>query len=161
MKKYEEKDEKMEILKERKNPCFIIDKPLTDADLARLIQSVEEDGLIKAPNRFKENVLKESKKVSVQMAQKTTQLSTRLQLILYGLKVSAAVVGAIFLLGIINLNQDMNASSIVTGNKYSAIEVNMQKNKERTNQISSQLNKKSDAVCNKLNSISNSILNWR
>lgn len=51
-----------------------------------------------APMGFSQAVLKKSRNLDVQVAVKTHQVSRKLQLLSYSLKVSAAVAGALFLL---------------------------------------------------------------
>lgn len=73
-------------------------------ELERFIQDIEENYMLTAPKRLKENTLRESQSVSVQMAVQTKKVSAKLQLFLYGMKISIAVVAALFLLSIVDMD---------------------------------------------------------
>ena len=75
---------------------------ITDYDLLLLIQDVEQNGMIKAPDRLKENIMSESKKINNQVVRQANNASAKLELWLYGLKTAVAVTVAIILFGFIN-----------------------------------------------------------
>ena len=140
-----------------------MDKPMTDRELALLIQTVEKDQMITAPKYLKENIIIESQKTGVQIAQKTTKLPVKVELLLYGLKISAAVVGAIFLLGVIDMNQSMmNPGQYATQSYeregYKKVEESAKANNDRANKIAEHLNQKSNAVSSRLNEFSNNLI---
>jgi len=140
-----------------------MDRQLTDWEIALLIQSIETDQMLTAPKYLKENIIKESQKTGVQIAQKTTKFSVKVELLLYGLKISAAVVGAIFLLGVIDLNQSMvNPGQYVTQShetqSYKTVEESTKASNERANKIAKHLNQKSNAVSSRLNEFSNNLI---
>lgn len=135
-----------------------MDKTVTDQELALLIQSIERNQMITAPKHLKENVIRKSRKTEVQMVQKTTRMSVRVELLLYGLKISAAVVGAIFLLGVIDMNQSMMNLELYSREANKAVEESTKINNERVNEIARKLDQKSNIVSNKLNEFSNRII---
>lgn len=163
----------MEILKERENPCLIydnpvlkknqqpvaMDRPMTECELARFVQLVEQKSMITAPSRLKDNVLKESKSIGIQMAKHTTKMSVQIQLLLYGLKISAAVVGAIFLLGVINTNNSFDNLNI--GVPIQQTEQTQSDSRRNTKSIAETLNQKSNKISRTLDDFSSNLLNWR
>lgn len=142
----------MEILNEHENPCLIIDRKMTDAELERFIQMIENEAMLTAPRNLKENILDESKQLGTKIVKQSKTLSVKMQLLLYSLKISAAVVGAIFLLGVIQIDSSQIAQTI---NKP------IKGQKESTLSVTETLNEKSNAVSNALNNFSSSLINWR
>lgn len=142
----------MEILKEQENPCLIIDREMTDAELERFIQLIENEAMLTAPRNLKENILGESKQLGTKIVKQSKTLSVKMQLLLYSLKISAAVVGAIFLLGVIQIDSSQIAQAV---NKP------IKGQKESTLSVTETLNEKSNAVSNALNNFSSSLINWR
>lgn len=58
----------------------------------KLADTIEAQGLMNAPANLKSSVLERSKQMDVQLIARSNQLSKKLELFSYGLKVSAAVV---------------------------------------------------------------------
>lgn len=75
-----------------------ITKEMSDYELMQFIQSVEKDSLIKAPAHMKEEILLKSRKPVVALEVETKKVSKKVQLLLYGLKVSAVAAAALTLL---------------------------------------------------------------
>lgn len=142
----------MEILNEHENPCLIIDREMTDAELERFIQMIENEAMLTAPRNLKENILDESKQLGTKIVKQSKTLSIKMQLLLYSLKISAAVVGAIFLLGVIQIDSSQIAQAV---NKP------IKGQKESTQSVTETLNEKSNAASNALNNFSSSLINWR
>ena len=85
------------------NPRNLSKHGLDDAHALRVvIQDVEQNGMIKAPDRLKENIMSESKKINNQVVRQANNASAKLELWLYGLKTAVAVTVAIILFGFIN-----------------------------------------------------------
>lgn len=145
-------DKPMEILKEHENPCLIMDREMTDAELAKFIQMIESDAMLTAPRRLKENILDESIQLGTKIAKRSKTLSVKMQLLLYSLKISAAVVGAIFLLGVIQIDSSQIAQAVNKPTK---------EQKESTQSLTETLNEKSNAVSSALNNFSSNLINWR
>ncbi|MDD3140342.1 MAG: hypothetical protein PHX08_15410 [Lachnospiraceae bacterium] len=132
-----------------------------DAALEKFIKSVEEDELLTAPRYLKSNILRESQKTSVQIAQKSTHISVKMELLLYGLKVSAAVMGAIFLLGVVNMNQNLVKPNVYVEEASKTMEEGNRNSRERVDHIAEKLNEKSNRISSKLNEFSDKLINWR
>lgn len=75
---------------------------MTDYDLLLLIDDVEKNGMIKAPDRLKENIISESQKINNQVIRQANNASAKVELWLYGLKTAVAVTVAIILFSFIN-----------------------------------------------------------
>lgn len=149
-KKIEEKP--MEIINEHDNPCLIMDREMSDVELARFIQIIENKAMLTAPRYLKENIINESKQLTTKMMKKSNTLSLKLQLLLYSLKISSAVVGAIFLLGVIQMNSTQIAK---------AINRPIQMKETSVQSITETLNEKSNAVSSALYNFSSNLINWR
>lgn len=134
---------------------------MNDAALEKFIRSVEENELLTAPRYLKGDILRESQKTGVQIAQKSTRISVKVELMLYGLKVSAAVIGAIFLLGVVNMNQNLVNPNIYVAEDSKAIGESTKSSRERVDHIAEQLNQKSNRISSKLNEFSDKLINWR
>lgn len=74
---------------------------MTDFELERLIRETEEEGLLQAPTRMKDEILKKSQSVPAKAACQVTKASVRVELMIYSLKTAAAVAMAIFLFSLI------------------------------------------------------------
>lgn len=74
---------------------------MTDFELERLIRETEEEGLLQAPKRMKDEILKKSQSVPAKAACQVTKASVRVELMIYSLKTAAAVAMAIFLFSLI------------------------------------------------------------
>lgn len=74
---------------------------MTDFELERLIRETEEEGLLQAPKRMKDEIMKKSRSVPVKAAYQVTKASVRVELMIYSLKTAAAVAMAIFLFSLI------------------------------------------------------------
>lgn len=135
-----------------------MDRPLTDRELTMLIQSVEKDGMIMAPVHLKENVIMESQKRGIRIAQKKTKISVKVELLLYGLKLSAAVAGAIALLGVIDINQSIVSPGKYATESYKTLQENAKAGNDKADSIVKHLNQKSNVASNKLNEFSNQII---
>lgn len=75
---------------------------MTDYDLLLLIDDVEKNGMIKAPDRLKENIIAESQKINNQAIRQANNVSAKVELWLYGFKTAVAVTVAIILFSFIN-----------------------------------------------------------
>lgn len=67
---------------------------------------MEAQPLLSAPRDFQESVMKRSRQAGIVMISKTNQISKRLQLFYYSLKVGVAVACALFLLAVIPQTAD-------------------------------------------------------
>lgn len=74
---------------------------MTDFELERLIRETEEEGLLQAPSRMKDEILMKSQSVPAKAACQVTKASVRVELMIYSLKTAAAVAMAIFLFSLI------------------------------------------------------------
>lgn len=74
---------------------------MTDFELECLIRETEEEGLLQAPKRMKDEILKKSQSVPAKAACQVTKASVRAELMIYSLKTAAAVAMAIFLFSLI------------------------------------------------------------
>ncbi len=142
----------MEILKEQESLCLIMDREMTEAELAKFIQGIENEAMLTAPRHLKENILNKSIQPGTKIARQSKTLSAKMQLMLYSLKISAAVAGAIFLLGVIQIDSSQMAQVV---NKP------IKEQKESTQSVTETLNEKSNAVSSALNNFSSNLINWR
>lgn len=133
----------MQILKERRDDTFI-----NDVDLARLIQETEENGMISAPWYLKESILNKSNQAGNKLVVKKNQFSANLQLTLYGIKITAAMVGAIGLLVVMNPNTSLSKPRSSAPKNPSV-------------KITSVLYEQSNALSSALNHFSNNLFQWR
>ncbi|MDE7206658.1 MAG: hypothetical protein K2N90_05795 [Lachnospiraceae bacterium] len=76
-------------------------KSMMDFDLELLIRETEEEGLLQAPKRMKEEIIKKSQSMPAKAACQVTKASARVELMIYSLKTAAAVAMAIFLFSLI------------------------------------------------------------
>lgn len=87
------------------------------------LMQIERQELLSAPKYLKENILNESKSLPAQVSIKGKHLSARMQLFLYGMKVSVAVLCGIIMLGISSFHpgtvNDSGESIIFSGLKES------------------------------------------
>lgn len=74
---------------------------MRDFDLELLIRETEEEGLLQAPKRMKEEIIKKSQSIPAKAACQMTKASARVELMIYSLKTAAAVAMAIFLFSLI------------------------------------------------------------
>ena len=81
-----------------KKENYSLKKDMSDYELMQFIESIEENSLIKAPAHMKEEIMQKSKNPMVQITVETKRVSKKLQLFLYGLKVSAVAAAALTLL---------------------------------------------------------------
>ncbi len=97
-----------------------------------------------APMGFSQDILKKSRNLDVQVAVKTRQVSRKLQLFAYTLKVGAAVAGALFLLFSLPSLTDPGSQTRISGRRIES-------------QVSDNTQKISDSILN----FSYDIFNWR
>lgn len=71
-----------------------------DFDLELLADQIEAGCMVPAPRDLKASILREAARPEVQLEIKTRELSRKVQLLLYSLKVGTAVAGALFLLSV-------------------------------------------------------------
>lgn len=134
---------------------------MSDYELQLLISQVEEQGMLRAPKRLKENILEESHSLEMRVSVQAKQISAKAQLWMYGLKIAAAIVGAVFLLNVVNME-----SFSTLGERKAALETEMEQSagqgtekadkKEET--LTRMLNEKSNRISSALNDFSNSIV---
>ena len=82
----------------KQNKKYSLSNDMSEFELMQFIQAVENDSMLKAPSNMKDEILKKSKKPVVAMEIGTKKVSKKLQLFLYGLKVSAVAAAALTLL---------------------------------------------------------------
>lgn len=70
----------------------------SEPDMENFIRQIEENSMVNAPHYLKDSIIGRSRQLDVQAAVKTRQLSKRLQLLCYSLRVGAAVAGALLFL---------------------------------------------------------------
>lgn len=97
----------MEILKKEKQEMFIQEVTEEEVEFLKFIQDVEENYMLKAPRGLKENILRDSQRVRTQVVVQSRKMSARVQLFLYGMKISIAVVTALFLLSIVDMDVNL------------------------------------------------------
>lgn len=138
-------NDKMDMLTHRERQSMKGEGELTDVQLERLIREVEEAGLLQAPVRLKENVMRESGTLAVRTEKAVRKHTARMQLFFYSLKVSAAAAGAITLLMVVSLRMNVaeDTPPPVPRNNIS---------------IAQKLNMHSDMISGRLNSFSQRIL---
>ncbi len=105
-----------------------------------------EEEIMTAPAYLKDKMIKRTQMLDVKAEIQIKATSKRTQLFLYGLKTTAAVLGALFLL--FTVGQVENASNIECVNKTVS-----------TANLSNQLNEKSNYIANIMNQYSNQIIN--
>ena len=135
---------------------------MNDYELMLLISQVEEQGMLKAPKRLKENILDESRSLEMKVSVQAKQISAKAQLWMYSLKIAAAIVGAVFLLNVVNME-----SFSTLGERTAAIGMEMEKNSEQNTgkseshqkTVAGVLNEKSNWISSALNDFSNRIVN--
>ncbi|MCM1162319.1 MAG: hypothetical protein NC412_14020 [Roseburia sp.] len=127
---------------------MLIKDEMSDEQLNAFITYIEENEMLKAPKNLKEKIIQESRNKEVQIqeprkitAPKTKKISAKAQFFLYSLKISAAVVAAVFLLAFIDTD---------TTPVFSMPKQNMERKT-----IVSILNEKSNEWSGKLNQFSN------
>jgi len=74
---------------------------MTDFELELFIRKTEEEGLLQAPERMKDEIMKKSQGVQTKAVRQVTKAAVRAELMIYGLKTAAAVAAAIFLFSLI------------------------------------------------------------
>lgn len=98
-------------------------KKCGDEEFLDWLLQIERQELLSAPKYLKENILNESMSLSAQVNIKGKYLSARMQLFLYGMKVSVAVLCGIIMLGISSFHpgtvNDSGESIIFSGLKES------------------------------------------
>lgn len=67
-------------------------------DTWELIRQVEAERLIRAPGHMKEEILKRSERIDYRLAVQTRRLSKNAEILLYSMKVSAAVAAALLMI---------------------------------------------------------------
>ncbi len=77
-------------------------RQMTDYELACLIAETEAEGLLRAPDRMKSEIMEKSGRIQTRAVRQMTKASVRMELLLYGLKTAAAVATAIFLFGVVS-----------------------------------------------------------
>lgn len=100
----------------------------SEIDIEALIAQVESQPLLSAPAYLKDEILDKSRGVSVQvplqLEKKKKELSKRMQLLFYSLKISAAVVFCLFQLAMINrFPADMNVYFYQALDSYHALQM--------------------------------------
>jgi hypothetical protein len=87
---------------------------ISDLELNKLIQEVENHSMAKAPKNMKEAIIKRSKCFDVKMVRKKYQMSKEMQLFFYSFKVVTAVFWALVLLNLAGAVKPMEISQEVS-----------------------------------------------
>ena len=122
---------------------------MNDYELEQLIKQVEQHEMIRAPKRLKENILAESKSLSMQMEVTGRRFSSKVQLFIYGTKVTLAIIAAILLMGVIN---DQTAMTL-----NDRIEEGQQKVMREEDRNGNLLVEKVDGISGKIDSFMNGL----
>lgn len=85
---------------------------MTDYELLQLLDMVEQNEMLQAPSRMKDEIIKQSQKPSVALEITGKKVSKQVQLFWYSLRVSAAVAGALVCLLVLSLPSDFITSHI-------------------------------------------------
>ncbi len=123
---------------------FNISKDISDYELLRFIQCVEENDMIKAPIQMKEEILKKSKSPVIRIAVESKKVSKKVQLFWYSLKISAAVAIALTLLIFISIPANI-VPSVKTGPVKKEWNIT-EKIYDRSTQVTNILGKFSDKI---------------
>lgn len=115
-----------------------------------------EDELIKAPIGMKENIMRASRKPEVQIAVKAKEMSKRMQLFIYSLKVGTATVGALLILMI---TANFNGVLSSAGNELKDIPERFQINREYNSSLTNSIRENMDSFSNNIIRFSDQILN--
>lgn len=83
---------------------MLIKENMTDEEMEAFLLYIEENEMLKAPENLKDKILKEyeNETCKVQSIQRKKDISAKVQFWMYSLKISAAVVAAIFLLAFVD-----------------------------------------------------------
>lgn len=73
---------------------------ISEFELNKLIQEVEDHSMVQAPKNMKEAILKRSECIEVKVMRKKNQVSKEIQLLFYSFKVVTAVFWALILLNL-------------------------------------------------------------
>lgn len=112
-----------------------------------------EDELITAPIDMKENILKAVKRPDVVLSVKAKEMSKRMQLFIYSLKVGTAMVGALFIL---MLTANFNGILTSAGDDFKNLTSVIPINRESTSSLSSSFRENMDHINNNIMNFSNS-----
>lgn len=88
-------------------------------DTLELIRQVEAEGLIRAPGHMKEEILKRSERIDYRLSVQTKKLSKNAEFLLYSMKVSAAVVMALFMIFLVPADLSVIKEAPVQGREQS------------------------------------------
>lgn len=113
---------------------------------AERFMNIESEDRLEAPAYLKENIIKRTQMLDVKAQVQIKTTSKQVQLLLYGLKTTAAVLGALFLL--------FSVGQIKTTNYMEYVN-----NSKATTSLSNQLSEKSNYVVHVMNQYSNQIVN--
>lgn len=83
---------------------MLIKENMTDQEMDAFVSYIEENEMISAPKNLKDKILNQSnnQKVQMELKKKQKDMSAKVQFWLYSLKISAAVIAAVFLLAFID-----------------------------------------------------------
>ncbi|MFA9375188.1 MAG: hypothetical protein ACERKZ_00395 [Lachnotalea sp.] len=114
---------------------------------AEQLMNLEAEEIIQAPSYLKDRIIKRTQLIDVKAEVKIKETSKKIQLFLYGLKTTAAVLMALLLLFSVGQIKTMDYSSEYLNNT------------KVTSSLSNQLQEKSNDVASMMNQLSNRIVN--
>ena len=115
------------------------EEELSNAQLAALIAQVEQNGMLRAPVGMKQEILEKTRRADVQLVIRTQDMSRKLQVFFYGLKISMAAAIAMFLIFWMPLD-----SSIPDISQPAAIEMDWDEGPQKT--LAQQVDEKAEEL---------------
>lgn len=143
-------DRKQNLQKDNQN----LSKNMSDMQLLKFIEQIEDEELIQAPWYLGENIIEKSHSFEVQLPKQAKYTASKVQFWLYSLKISAAIVAAVYLLFFIN-SQDFTSISYERENESNQFKYE-QLEKERS--LGKYMNQKSEKLGDAIGEFSNELL---
>lgn len=131
-----------------------MDKNMNDSQLLEFIENLEKEELLQAPWYLKENIIEKRKCIEVQLSKQAKNTALKVQFWFYSLKISVAVVAAVFLLFFIN-SQNLTSISYEGGN---GIERSGYEQLEKERSLGKYMNQKSEQIGEVIGEFSHGLL---
>lgn len=140
----------------------------SDEEFDKFLENIEQDGLLSAPSNMKESILKQTKAGGTVLefnpgkanitgnSGRIIKAKKKREMFFYSLKISAATVAAILLLGVINVQSGFSSGDGLPQIKREPIKVSTEKIEEKS--VSKRLQEQSNAWSDALNKFSNMLL---
>lgn len=106
---------------------------------------VEQHRLLKAPVNMKDEILARTTSLPVTLTVQSQKFSKRVQLLIYSMKISTAVVCTLLFLGFINMNSNINPLNIAYDNSDSYNSVSQSNSLDKWSKDNSKIGKFTDA----------------